>query len=86
MRIIDTVPSSTDKDVKTAVIKVGMDELKLILAVINTAYKGTPRVNGTIPTLGRLRNMRKVIQDYLTPMQEVFKDRISPTSVIEEAL
>lgn len=65
MRIIDTVPSSTDPNIKNIIIKIGNDEADLLLAVLKNAYKNTPRVVGTIPTLGRLRNMRKVLGDFL---------------------
>lgn len=66
MRIIDTVPSSTDPNIKNIVIKIGNDEAELLLSILKNAHKNTPRVIGTIPTIGRLRNMKRVLETYFT--------------------
>lgn len=45
--------------------EVGKQELELILAIVKQTRLNTPRVIETIPTIGRLRNMRSTIEKSL---------------------
>ena len=65
MRFEGTRPSGKDKDIPVYIFSMGKEEMKLILEGTKRMLMWTPQVLETMPTRGRMNNIRKVINDVL---------------------
>ena len=67
MKFIKTRPTGMDKDIVIYEFAFGLEELKLLLAIVQQTRKHLPDIIDTIPTRGRLNNIKrefeKVLQD-----------------------
>jgi hypothetical protein len=59
--------SKADNDVDIYILSLGLQELKLLRAIVDSALQYTPRVVETTQTCGRLRNFAKILQRILKP-------------------
>lgn len=58
--------SKQDDQHEVFTFSIDKEELQLMLAMVSSALKYTPRVVDTIPTRGRLQNFRKVLGSILS--------------------
>ena len=52
-------------------VELGTKELELLLALVLSARKYTPRTLETIPTIGRLRDIKKNISEHLRKCKDM---------------
>ena len=65
MKYEGTRKSSHDNDVNVYIISLGLQELKLLRAIVFKAFLHTHRVLETTATCGRLRNFKKTLDSIL---------------------
>lgn len=65
MRFIQKRPSRVDNQINVYEFSFGIKEVELLGALCKNAYENMPKVFETIPTKGRLRNMKRVFGEFL---------------------
>jgi endonuclease IV len=59
MRLIGTKKSSRDADIEVYVISLGIEEVKLLYAMVEKSFRYTPKILETTATCGRLRDFMR---------------------------
>lgn len=75
MKYLGTKPWGQDKDIKIPIFAINRDELKILKSLLQKAQDHTPRVLETIPVLGKIRNMKNAVVDYLSSPQDSSKEK-----------
>ncbi len=63
MRYTGTTPSGKDKDILVHNFTVGKEEMRLLQVIITHYYHSIPLMMETHTIKGRLRNMKKVLEN-----------------------